>query len=151
MNDEIFDAASHYIGTNLDDIFVVSSRRTFEESLAALQSLEDDFLRSSDAFALEVKRRIAERRLAVAMQKNRSLGQCAELFDEVKNLGFTDLGQECLVTNIYCRYLLRGNAKQDASRLLKELQRKCSAIDVAGDAEITDLMRFIDQLANECS
>jgi len=151
MNDELFDDVSHYIGTRLDDIFVVCWHRTFEESLAALQTLEEDFLRRSNASTLEVRRRIAERRLAVAMEKNRPLVQCSDLLNEIRSLGFTDLGQECLITIIYCRYLLRANAKEDVSLLLKELRRKCSAIDLAADAEIADQVRTIEELLNRCS
>ena len=112
-----------------DREIVKSGKISYDESLRNLQMLEAFFvnaLKEKPKDALEIKRRIAESRLDLALRKNCSVAVCRARLKALSHLGFTSLERKALFHLIYARgALARGHnraAKRVSVAIIEELE-----------------------------
>ena len=102
LRGDVFASAAATLAHGLDEIFVRSTRQSFSDLKAAYDAFAAELFDQEAAFALEARRRIAERIFATAIAKKLPLPQCQRCLSEIVRLGFTDLVQECTIRIIYC-------------------------------------------------
>jgi hypothetical protein len=97
----------------------------FDDLAKSYKNVEDSFLpkvAGNQFLTLETKRRVSELMLYSAIEKECSFELCHSLFDELSQLGFTNLEKKSSVYLIYSRYCLELGQSNHVTRLLEQLE-----------------------------
>lgn len=92
---------------------------TLAGELRALLIRHEGELQADPAAFLELRRRVAEATLTVAIGKKRPVAECERLLDEAASLGWSDLHRRAQVQAMFCGY---GARRGSRGRVLRYLQ-----------------------------
>jgi hypothetical protein len=115
------------LGQSLAETMARARDMSFEEFLVECDGIEKKFveqIRHDDFLVLEAKRRVAEAKVWVSIEKNLPHSQCRFFFEDLTRVGFTDLEQETSYTLRFARYCFRVGAGEEAIPLLRSLETK---------------------------
>jgi hypothetical protein len=121
----VHNAASRRLARALESIVVSQRDLDFDEicrryRAAEVTGLSDD---GDDAdLALETRRRVAERILYAALDKDLPAQRCRDFLSALEALGYTDFQLQSTVYIIYARYCLRVGEHAEGVRLLEALR-----------------------------
>jgi hypothetical protein len=116
---------SQALARALEDVYVKGPDMKFEDLVKSYKLVEESFLpkvAGNEVLILETKRRVAELILYSALEKKCSFGLCERLFNEVVDLGFTNLEKKANVYMVYSRYCLQIGHNDEGNRLLIPLK-----------------------------
>jgi hypothetical protein len=129
---------SRALGRALENIYVNTPNMEFDDLAKSYKEVEEAFLpkiAGNEFLALETKRRVAELMLYSAVEKQLPFELCQELFNNLAQLGFTNLEKKSSVYLIYSRYCLHFKHKNEGTRFLEQLK-----------VELNDELRRTDML-----
>ena len=131
--EEVKEAMSLALGKAIDRVFVKAEHTPFDQLVESFRAIESDFVsRTKDEFlVLETRRRIAERILITAIDKELPFEVCRALWGDLVALGFTYLGKACLMSWYYAKLCCLPNRQsEEGIRVLEpvllELERALS-------------------------
>jgi hypothetical protein len=115
---------SNELAKNLEETYIKSLKLPFDQSKTMFKSVEETFLEKTDNnfLVIETKRRTAEWILYSATSKKMPCNLCRQLFDELKNLGYTNLEKKSNIIINYSKYCIEEGNQGEALKLLKELE-----------------------------
>jgi hypothetical protein len=116
---------SRELGQALERIYANTPDMEFDDLVKAYRKVQDYFLPQvggNEFFTLETKRRVAELMLYSALEKQSPFELCRKLFDELSQLGFTNLERKSTVYLIYSRYCLQAGREDEGINLLELLE-----------------------------
>lgn len=103
---------------------------SFETLVGDLEGLLDHYeaaFRTDPAAWLELRRRIAETKLTIALTKGRPMEECERLLGELQHLGWSDLGRRAQVEAMFCGYWSRHGRTPQVLPYLMPLKAKLEA------------------------
>lgn len=110
--------------------FVRSRKLPYSQAVRSFKRLERDFaqrLNNHSAFVLEIKRRIAEQLLDMALERERSLSICRARLDQNSKLGWSNFDRKFHFHLMYARGMLARRHRQTASRIALELMAELNS------------------------
>lgn len=107
-----------------NDVYVRLASATFEELTGDLHALLERYEAEYQAFPvawLELRRRVAETTLTVAVAKRRPIDECRGLLAEIQILGWSDLHRRAQMEIMFCGYCARNGQLQSALEVAQPL------------------------------
>jgi len=101
-----------------------SAKMELVDAISTYDNIEASFLPKVSEhpdLALELKRRIGERKFLLFCERNRPLEEVSLYYQAIRKLGFTDLEKKATVEMIFARYCLRNGHLKRGEKLLRKL------------------------------
>jgi hypothetical protein len=163
--EEVKNAMSLALAKAIDRVVVKAEQTPFDQLVESFRALEADYeprfrLMGDEFLALEVRRRIAERILISAIDKEEPFEVCRTLWVDLVALGFTYLGKVCLMSWYYANLCCLPNRQiEEGIRVLEpvllELSRALSDPELPEDKrsfyedDLPRLQAVLDKLRSQ--
>jgi len=113
------------LAQELQKTFGQKREMEFLDLVRALKSIEMAYVEKFEGDPLaasETRKRVAELILYSAIDKGLEFAECQRLFNDLVQLGFSDLERKSTITIIFSRYCLETKHRQQGVDLLKALE-----------------------------
>jgi len=139
MTNGMREGISREIAKALERAAVRGREAPSEEILPIYDRIQESFLpmlSGNFPLILELRRRVAEWKLLLLSERNRSREEVVPLFEAVRELGFSTPEREATITIGYAKYLLRTGEPEEAKALLEKLAHQLDQIIEAEDVKV---------------